>query len=86
MHKVGSKMRYWVLGNAKIGSKVGFCGSLKKTTVLILMMLYSMYNKRRGADGLCLDFPTRDLRLGFSFEFLLAESISLPLSLIFNNM
>jgi hypothetical protein len=45
-----------------------------------------MYNKRRGAGGLYLDFPTRDLRLGFSFEFLLAESISLPLPLIFNNM
>jgi hypothetical protein len=57
----------------------------KKTTVLIPMMLYSMYNKCRGADGLCLDFPTRD-RLGFSFEFLLAESILLSLPPIFNNM
>ena len=33
MHRVGSKMGYWVLGNAKIGSKVGFCGSLPGSLV-----------------------------------------------------
>jgi hypothetical protein len=50
------------------------------------MMLGSMYNKRRGAGGLRRDFPTRDPRLGFSFEFILTESISLPPPPSFNNI
>lgn len=45
-----------------------------------------MYNKRRGAGGLRRDFPTRDPRLGFSFEFILTESISLPPPPSFNNI
>lgn len=31
VHKTESKLGYWVLGNAKIGFKTGFCGSLDFT-------------------------------------------------------
>jgi hypothetical protein len=45
----------------------------------------SMYKKCRGAAICVLIFLPRDLRPGFSFEFLLAESISAFLPPIFNN-
>lgn len=34
-------MGYWVLGNAKIGSKVGFCGSLAPTLLHKLKLPHS---------------------------------------------
>lgn len=59
----------------------------KQTTAMILMIPNLMYNERRGAGILNLNFPTTwpFVRV-FRSEFLLAESISPFLPPILNNI